>query len=102
ATFSLMLLFLPIISLLGFAPYGEVQPFFNDRTQLIEKHFYILAFSATFFYYIWSLLLQINKKTFMHYDLKVIGFFKKHSKSLLVTWFFSAVAIASSIIYLPD
>lgn len=102
ATFSLMLLFLPIISLLGFAPHGEVQPLFNDRTQLIEKHFYILAFSATFFYYVWSLLLQVSKKSFKHYDLEVMGFFSKQKKSLLATWFFSVVAIASSIIYLPD
>ncbi|MFD1031305.1 hypothetical protein [Metaplanococcus flavidus] len=102
ASFSLMLLFLPIVSLLGFAPHGEVQPLFNDPTQLIEKHFYILAFSALFFYFVWSLLLLITKKSFAQYDFKVLSFFSGASGSRLSTWFFSIVSIAAAIIYLPD
>lgn len=102
ASFSLMLLFLPIVSLLAFAPSGEVQPLFNDPTQLIEKHFYILAFSAIFFYFVWSILLQLTNKTFEKYDYEVLSFFSKDSGSLLATWFFSFVSIVSSIIYLPD
>src|SRR5690606_10222139 len=102
ASFSLLLLFLPILSILGFAPAGEVQPLFNDRTQLIEKHFYILAFGALFFYFIWSLLLVLDNKSFKKYDAVILKFFFRDSNSLLSTWFFSIVAIASAIIYLPD
>lgn len=102
ASFSLLLLFLPILSILGFAPSGEVQPLFNDRTQLIEKHFYILAFAALFFYFIWSLLLVLDNKSFKKYDAVILKFFFRDSNSLLSTWFFSVVAIASAIIYLPD
>lgn len=102
ATFSLVLLFLPIISILGFGPIGEVQPLFNDRTHLIEKHFYTLAFGALFFYYIWSVLLWLTNKTYRNYDAKMLALYSGTVKSLLATWIFSALAIASSIIYLPD
>lgn len=102
ASFSLMLLFLPIISLLGFAPNGEVQPLFNDPVQLIEKHFYILSFAAIFFYYVWSILLFLTNKSFKMYDFEVLNFFSKGTRNLLATWFFSATSIISSIIYLPD
>lgn len=102
SSFSLILLFLPIVSLLGFGPIGEVQPLFNDRTQLIEKHFYVLAFAALFFYYVWSLLLLINQKTFKHFDAEALKYFYQGPKSLLATWIFSIIAIAASIIYLPD
>lgn len=102
ATFSLVLLFLPIISILGFGPVGEVQPLFNDRTHLIEKHFYTLAFGALFFYYIWSILLWLTNKTYRSYDAKILAFYSGTVQSLLATWFFSAIAIVSSIIYLPD
>ncbi|TAA72297.1 hypothetical protein [Planococcus salinarum] len=102
ASFSLVLLFLPIISLLGFAPIKEVQPLFNNQTLLIEEHFNILAFSALFFYYTWSLLLHVGKKTFREYDLEVLKYLTSSSTSLLSTWFFSAVSVISVIIYLPD
>ena len=102
ATFSLVLLFLPIISILGFGPIGEVQPLFNDRTHLIEKHFYTLAFGALFFYYIWSILLWLTNKTYRNYDAKILALYSGTVKSLLATWVFSALAIVSSIIYLPD
>lgn len=102
ASFSLLLLFLPILSILGFAPSGEVQALFNDRTHLIEKHFYIMAFAALFFYFIWSLLLLLDNKSFKKYDAEILKFFFRDSNSLLSTWFFSLVAIASAIIYLPD
>ena len=102
ASFSLLLLFLPIVSLLAFAPIGEVQPLFNSQTQLIEKHFYILAFSSLFFYYIWSILLLLNNKSFKKYDMEVLKYFSANSASLLSTWFFSGVAIISALIYLPD
>lgn len=102
ASFSLGLLFLPIVSLLGFAPAKEVQPLFNNQTLLIDEHFHILAFSSLFFYYIWSLLLLIGKKSFKEYDFEVIKYLFSSSTSLLSTWFFSGVAIVSAIIYLPD
>ena len=102
ASFSLVLLFLPVISILGFGPIGEVQPLFNDRTHLIEKHFYILAFGALFFYYIWSILLWVTNKTYRNYDAKILAFYSGTVHSLLATWFFSALAIVSAIIYLPD
>lgn len=102
ATFSLVLLFLPIVSILGFGPIGEVQPLFNDRTHLIEKHFYTLAFGALFFYYIWSVLLWLTNKTYRNYDAKMLALYSGTVKSLLATWIFSALAIVSSIIYLPD
>lgn len=102
ATFSLVLLFLPVISILGFGPIGEVQPLFNDRTHLIEKHFYTLAFGALFFYYIWSILLWMTNKTYRNFDAKILALFSGTVQSLLATWFFSALAIVSSIIYLPD
>lgn len=102
ASFSLVLLFLPIISILGFAPIGEVQSLFNDRTHLIEKHFYTLAFSALFFYYIWSILLWMTNKTYSNYDAKILSYYSGTVHSLLATWVFSALAIVSSIIYLPD
>lgn len=102
ATFSLVLLFLPIISILGFGPIGEVQPLFNDRTHLIEKHFYTLAFGALFFYYIWSILLWMTNKTYRNYDAKILVFYSGTVQSLLATWFFSFLTIVSSIIYLPD
>ncbi|MDQ0428875.1 hypothetical protein QOZ98_001702 [Planomicrobium stackebrandtii] len=102
ASFSLVLLFLPIISILGFGPVGEVQALFNDRTHLIEKHFYTLAFGALFFYYIWSILLWMTNKTYRNYDAKILTFYSGKVHSLLATWFFSALAIVSSIIYLPD
>lgn len=102
ASFSLVLLFLPIISLLGFGPIGEVQPLFNDRTHLIEKHFYALAFGALFFYYVWSILLAITNKTYRNYDAKILSYFSGTVHSLLATWVFSAITIISSIIYLPD
>lgn len=102
ASFSLVLLFLPVISILGFGPTGEVQPLFNGATQLIDKHFSILAFSSLFFYCIWSLLLLLNKKSFAHYDSEILKYFLGDSNSILSTWFFSCTAIVSSIIYLPD
>ncbi|MGH2317097.1 hypothetical protein ACRC6Q_04975 [Planococcus sp. SE5232] len=102
AAFSLVLLFLPVISILGFGPIGEVQPLFNDRTHLIEKHFYTLAFGALFFYYVWSTLLWMTNKTYRNYDAKILVFYSGTVQSLLATWFFSALAIVSSIIYLPD
>ncbi|RNF39516.1 hypothetical protein [Planococcus salinus] len=102
ASFSLLLLFLPVISILGYGPIGEVQPLFNDSTLLIEKHFYILAFAALFFYYVWSSLLYVNKKSFLLYDAEALKKLFGNSHSLLSTWFFSLLAIAASIIYLPD
>ncbi|WP_394121472.1 hypothetical protein [Planococcus donghaensis] len=102
ATFSLVLLFLPVISILGFGPIGEVQPLFNDRTHLIEKHFYTLAFGALFFYYIWSILLWVTNKAYRNYDAKILVLYSGTVQSLLATWFFSVLAIVSSIIYLPD
>lgn len=102
ASFSLALLLLPIISLLAFGPSGEVQPLFNNRTQLIEKHFYLLAFSAMFFYYSWSMLLLITKKTFSNFDVNLLKYLSEEPKSLLATWLFSIVSIVAAIIYLPD
>ncbi|ANU22558.1 hypothetical protein [Planococcus donghaensis] len=102
SSFSLVLLFLPIISILGYAPIGEVQPLFNDRTHLIERHFYILAFGALFFYYAWSILLWVTNKTYGNYDAKILAYYSGTVHSLLATWLFSALAIVSSIIYLPD
>lgn len=102
ASFSLLLLFLPIVSILGFAPSGNVQPLFNDRTQLIESHFYTIAFAALFFYFIWSLLMLGTNRSFDKYDKEVLKFFFRDSNSLLSTWFFSLVTITSAIIYLPD
>lgn len=102
ASFSLVLLFLPILSLLVFAPKQEVQPLFNSQTFLIDEHFHLLAFSAMFFYYIWSLLLVVGNKSFEKYDLKVLEYISSSSTSLLSTWFFSGVAVVSAIIYLPD
>ncbi len=102
ASFSLVLLFLPIVSILGFAPIGEVQPLFNDQTHLIEKHFYALAFGALFFYYIWSILLWLTNKTYRNYDAKILSYFTGTVYSLLATWLFSTLAIITSIIYLPD
>lgn len=102
ASFSLLLLFLPVISILGYGPLGEVQPLFNAKTLLIEKHFYILAFAALFFYYVWSCLLYVGKKSFSLFDSIALKKLVGSSSSLLSTWFFSFLAIAASIIYLPD
>lgn len=101
SSFSLALLWLPIVSLLAFGPIGEVQALFNDRTQLIEKHFYLLAFSALFFYYCWSLLLLLDKKSFNHFDVNLLKYISTSSKSLLSTWTFSFISAVATIIYLP-
>jgi len=100
-TYSLILIYFPLLSLIIFGPIGQVSPSLNYSSGLIEGNFVELGFGIAYFYLVWSLLLYFFKKD-IRFDFTYIKEIAKRGNiGLISTIIFSFIAIATAFLYLP-
>lgn len=58
-TITIVCSFLPMLSVLLFAPSGEVYAVINQYTGLVDKFLWLLAGEISYFFFVWSLLVTL-------------------------------------------
>lgn len=104
ASYSLVWLAAPLVSLALFAASGEVAPWFNQHTQLINVWFGPLmqGLGTCFVAYVWLLVaLRMSRKRLDIAYLR-LAHEVRNASSPSVTNFFAAVALVATIIFLPS
>ena len=72
ASYSLIFIYLPIVSLGIYGPLHLVQPVLNGPTGYIDRYFLFLFTGLIYFFFVWSILLVTRHKGYSGFDNQMI------------------------------
>jgi len=103
ASYSLIFIYLPIVSLGIYGPLHLVQPVLNGPTGYIDRYFLFLFTGLIYFFFVWSILLVKRHKGYSGFDNQMIkaSLAIQTNSTGLITFIFAIISLACTFIFLP-
>ncbi len=102
-SFSLVFLYFPLLSLLGFGPLQLIKPGFGLSPQIIDGYYGTMVFGLAYFLFVWIFLLLISGQRARNFDRPLLRRLRQGFPiSTVGTAAFSLLALTAAYIYQPD
>lgn len=103
ASYSLLLLYMSIVSLGIYGPLGQVQPNLNGTTKYIDQYFLLMFIGLVYFFIIWLILMVVGRKGYGEFDAQNLRASQvvRENSSHGITSIFAIISLFSAFVFLP-